>query len=85
MSLPVGPVLSKMEENQDQDLNLGQKEIFKLFPGNLIGGVAGRPNFSEIAQIQCNLGFCGNFQDLAQLKFAKQIWFNFYFLFKICI
>ena len=70
---------------EDQDLYLGLNERLKLFPHNLIGCVAGRQNFSEMAQIQCNLDFWGNFQDLARLKFAKNFRFNFFFLFKICI
>ena len=51
----------------------------------MIGAVTGRQNFSEMAQIQCNLVFWGNFQDLAQLQFTNKIWFIFFFLVKIGI
>ena len=70
---------------EDQELYLGLNESLKQFPGHFIGDVLGRQNFSEMVQIQCNLGFWGIFQDLAQLQFAKKKYFNFFLLCKICI
>ena len=57
---------------EDQELYLGLNESLKQFPDHFIGDVLGRQNFSELVQIQCSLGFRGNFQDLAQLQFAKK-------------
>ena len=62
--------IHKGGKGEDQELYLGLNESLKLFQGNLIGDVSGRQSFSELVQIQCSLGFLGNFQDLARLRFA---------------
>ena len=49
--------IKNRKKPEDQDLYLGLTESLNLFPDNLIGSVGGRQNFSEMAQIQCILGF----------------------------
>ena len=46
-------LIKKRKLQEDHDLYLDPNERLELFPGNLIGTVAGCHNFSEMVQIQC--------------------------------